>query len=69
MTRLECRRAATDAERTATNIRAGNAFAKINARRTIEAAERAYLDPACEPRTAQRLHAAIDQMADAIADA
>jgi len=69
LTRLDCRRTAHDAERCLRNVRAGNPFAIAGLDDELARFRAAYLSPTCEPRTARRLHAAIDMIEDAAEDA
>jgi len=68
LTRLDCRRIAHDAERCLRNIRAGNPFALAVLDDDLAGCRAAYLSPNCEPRTAHRIHAAIDMIEDAAED-
>ena len=69
LTRLDCRRIAHAAERCLSNVRAGNPFALAVLDDDLALFRAAYLNPACEPRTAHRIHAAIDMIEDAAEDA
>lgn len=69
LTRLDCRRMAHDAERCLRNVRARNPFALAELDDDLARFRAAYLSPVCEPRTAQRIHAAIDMIEDAAEDA
>lgn len=62
MNHLDCRVAASNAERHASNCAAGNPFALVAVSDSIERAYVAYFDPRCETRTANRLQAAITLM-------
>lgn len=69
LTRLDCRRIAHAAERCLSNVRAGNSFALAVLDDDLALFRAAYLNPACEPRTAHRIHAAINMIEDAAEDA
>lgn len=65
VTRLDCRRIAHEAERCLRLVRERNFFALAVLDTDLARFRAAYLSPACEPRTAQRIHVAIDMIEDA----
>jgi hypothetical protein len=62
LTRFDCRRVAHDAERCLRNVRERNPFTLLVLDSHLARFHAAYLSPACEPHTAQRIHAAIDMI-------
>jgi hypothetical protein len=68
LSRLDCHRITHDAERCLRNVRAGNPFALAALDDDLARFHAAYLSPICEPRTARRIHAAIDMIGDAAED-